>query len=636
MPKNSSATGHPRLEFAAVLALCLLAITVLADVLLGWFSVPAAAVEHALVQAVLWPFVLADTTEMLPHKPFKVVLQGLGTGLLGWFIARWADRGHTSARVLFDVVFAAPSLLVVCAITGAGLALAPPVVLGCLAAGVFGIITARSEGSPTAPRPLSGLPAGPARWILLGAAGLGFTLAGTVLASGPGDSQVPFAALAALEGSLPAVSWSWLVSAGALGLLFLSKPRGARAGAVLVAGALGVVVTLVFVAGTAPEGQGLRRALAAVPLPLVTAALGSRLSFHTQPALSWRPTLWVLRLGLPLAAALLGILHTATTGFLGCEQVYEHDAVTVLSREPGAFAVQPIPASAGGPAVVVAFRDAETLRLIPLAGGAVVEHDLNDLPLSAWEQAPPPLRNAYPEELGLDPQGRVHIWVEVPPPGDERVRLLMDASTGEILDVRELPDACFVSSWLWDGDRAVSGCEWEGDLMIEQGDTLTRASVDGAGELEELVQAPDGTGWFAVSLWSHPYLVKIDPATLTTIARTFVGSFNWGLGADPASHVLAVPRFIAGQVLFVDADTLRPRSSVRAGWGLRPIVKAPQAWLTASTYDGTLYAVHEQRGLVGQLRLGGWVRDIDLLDERTLVAGGMCGVMTVDLEEWLR
>jgi hypothetical protein len=273
---------------------------------------------------------------------------------------------------------------------------------------------------------------------------------------------------------------------------------------------------------------------------------------------------------------------------------------------------------------------------IPLDGSDPVTHDLSTLTLTGWAGAPIPRRNAYPEELGLDPTGRVHVWVEVPPPGDMRVRLLIDGRTGALIQVDELPDTCFVSSWLWDAprNRAVIGCEWEGELMIDGAAGIERRRVQGAGEIEELIVDPSSPDrWLAVSLWSHPWLVRIDPDALAVTDRAFVGSFLWGLAADPASGRIAVPRFVAGQVLILDAATLEPVGSVRAGWGLRPIVKQPGGpWLTASTYDGWLYAVApDGQGRPARLRLGGWIRDLDLLDEHTLIAGGMCGVMTVDL-----
>lgn len=621
-----------------------LGMTVLADVLFGVFSVPAAAVEHVLVQAVLWPFVLADSTMMLPHRTFDVLLQGVGTAFLGWFLARAADEGHREARIALDLLFALPLVLVVLAVSGAGLALAPPVVLGCLVAGWFGSMAVRTEEVHPMSLSPSGLPRGLARWVVFLGAGLGLTMLGTVLASGPGDAQVPFALLASIEGVVTPLGLPWLVCGAGLCLLLVAWPPQKRQEGdstvlrrVLIAGLLGAVVTTAFVCWTAPKGQVTRYLAAALPMPALTTTLGSCLTLRGAPlfpGLEARVMPFLLRLGLPVVAALLGLVHTASTGFLGCEDVYRNPAVRLLSNEPGAFALQPVPASRS---VVVAFRDAERLTTLRMEGDAVVEHDLNDLTLDAWTDVPPPVRNAYPEELGLTPDGLVHVWVEVPPPGDERLRLLLDPTSGQLVDVQELPDACFVSSWLWDTPRgrAVSGCEWQGDLMIEDDTGVHRGEVQGAGELEELVLNPVGSGWFAVSLWSHPYLVRIDPVELTTTARAFVGSFNWGLAADAESGLLAIPRFVAGQVLFLDPETLEIVASVRAGWGLRPIVKSRRTWLTASTYDGWLYAVDPEKGRIGQLRLGGWVRDLDVFDEDTVIAGGMCGVMAVDLKKWL-
>ncbi len=620
----------------------LLALSVAADVFLGVFSVPAAAAEHVLVQLVLWPFVLADSTMMLPHRTPDVLVQGVGVGVFGWFLARWADEGRRWVGVALEVLIAAPLLLVLLAVIGAGFALAPPVALGCAIAGAFGGIAIRTGHEDTLTPLPSGLPRGAARWTLLIGGGLALTMTGTVMASGPGDSQVPFTLLAALEGALAPTAWPWLVCLPAVVAIVLAWPEGTartRAGSptgrVVAAAGMGSLVTGVFVAWTAPSGEVARLTLAVLPMPLVTATMGAAVTVSGRPwwpGWEGRPWTWIVRLALPVSAALLGLLHVATTGFLGCEDVRSHPAMSLLSADPGAFAVQP---TSGGEAVVVAFRDDERLSWIPATGEGVVVHDLNDLELDGWEGHPPPLHAAYPEELGLAADGRVHAWVEVPPPGDARVRLLLE--DGQIVDQQELPDACFVSSWLWDEprDRAVSGCEWQGDLMIEDSDGLRRATVEGAGELEEIVADPSGVGWFAVSLWSHPYLEKIDPVSLRSVGRRFVGSFNWGLGADFASGLLALPRFVAGQVLFLDASTMEVVSSVRAGWGLRPIVKTRGPWVTASTYGGRLYAVDPQEGLVGSLRVGGWVRDLDLLDEDTLVLGGMCGVMTVDLNAWL-
>ncbi len=633
-----------KLALAAAATALLLVLLVLLDVVGGVFTVPAAAVEHALVQAVFWPFILFDrVTELLPHRPRDVLLWGGGVGAGALILAAQADRGRLGAAIALQVLVGAPALLIAAAFIAVGLGLAPPVLICCLAAVGFGVLSAL-PGGPAGDTLPSGLPRRlVVRALLLFAVGLTGAAAATVLAPGPGDAQVPFELVAALEGLVPPTLLPWLVAAGvALGAFLLRPPAAEiRAGnpepvAALVAG----LATMAIVAWWAPPGDRTRQALAAAPLAAACSAVGSAMVAGGGPSLGFRPTQLLQLLVGPLVAAGMAVTFVAATGFLGCETVRSHPAVTPLVSSPGAFALQPVPEAQGGPpggAVVVVFRDAEEVLWIPLGGGAPVRHDLNRPQVSGWQGTPAPLWRAYPEELGLDPAGRVHVWVEVPPPGDVRVRLLIDPRTGEITQVDELPDSCFPSSWLWDEPRARAavGCEWDGEVMLDGGGVVERREVSGAGELEELIGDPSADdGWLAVSLWSHPWLVRIDPEALSVTDRAFVGAFNWGLAADRASGRVAVPRFVAGQVLVLDAATLKPEYSVRTGWGLRPIVKQPGGpWLTASTYDGWLYAVApDGAGRPARLRLGGWVRDVDLLDDNTLIAAGVCGVMKVDLD----
>lgn len=595
-----------------------------------------------MVQAVLWPFILLDrATRLLPHKPLDVLLRGALLGVLALGLARLADRDNKPAIVAVEVLLGLPGLLVALAVLGAGLGLAPPVVIGCLVAAAFGVMAGLPGGGLVDP-PASGLPRRmTVRVPLLLGAGLAVGAAASVFAAGPGDAQVPIDVVAALEGLMPPAALPWVVGGAMVGAARLLRPPAEeiRAGhpeaaaAVLAALAVGAIT-----AWWAPSGHGTGWGLAAAPLAAGSATVGSAWSAGGLPRPHWRPTRLLLLAIAPLAAAAAGVVHVAATGFLGCEAVVAHPAVTRIDPTPGTFAVQPVPADRGGPpggAVVVALRDAEEVRWIPLGGGEPVVHDLEALPLLAWDGVVAPMKNAYPEELGLDPTGTVHVWVEVPPPGDMRVRLLIDGATGALEQADELPDTCFVSSWLYDAPRrrAALGCEWEGELMIDGDRGIERTRVAGAGEIEELIVDPSQDhGWLAVSLWSHPWLARIDPDALTVTDRRFIGSFVWGLAADHGAGLVAVPRFVAGQVLLLDAATLSVERSVRAGWGLRPIVKQPGGpWLTASTYDGWLYAIDEAPR-PDRLRLGGWVRDLDLLDHDTLIAGGACGVMRVDLD----
>jgi hypothetical protein len=252
-------------------------------------------------------------------------------------------------------------------------------------------------------------------------------------------------------------------------------------------------------------------------------------------------------------------------------------------------------------------------------------------------------RFGFPEELGVQPGGPVHAFVEIPRREAVIALLFLDPATGRVDGVLERRGACFVSSWVWDPTRkrGVAGCEWWGDLMIHdpaRNELLTRKPIAGAGEMEELQVAPDGS-YLAVSLWTSPYLVRIDPDAATVVDRRFVGAFNWALEPSTDWETIYLARFHARQLLELHARTLEPMRTHRVGYGVRAIVMAERHGrvLAVSTYDGYLYAVDptgEQP--TTKLRLGGWVRDMALTEDgASLVAGGICGVMRVDLDEWL-
>jgi hypothetical protein len=171
-----------------------------------------------------------------------------------------------------------------------------------------------------------------------------------------------------------------------------------------------------------------------------------------------------------------------------------------------------------------------------------------------------------------------------------------------------------------------------------RGALLDRTPIDGAGEMEELLVAPDGS-YLSVSLWTSPRLVRIDPDAAAVTADAWVGGFNWALEASSDWSRLYLGRFHARQILELDARTLEPLRTHRVGYGVRSIEVSERHGrvLAASTYDGRLYAVDPSGARATErLRLGGWVRDMALAEGgRSLVAGGLCGVMRVDLDAWL-
>jgi hypothetical protein len=645
-----------RRELLATVVVAALALPVVLDVLGGWLRGPAALIEHAVVSGAVWPAILLDRVGALEHHPLRVQAEALALAALLGLLAREIDlRGAAAAGRLLAwglglvLVFAAAALLMV------GLALSPALFAGLLVAvlaGAWLTSPARSvDPRPPLPSRLPGHPV--ARAALLLAVPLGLLNVASLLASGPGDAQVPLWLLAQLEGGLEPLALPWLVGALGLGVADLvARWSPDRPGLPRVAGAVGLGATLAGLAalGEAQDADPIRQQLAALPLGAAAGAVGAALSSRRLPAiglLTCDPLTSLPRLAAPLVAAAGVCVWSVAAGFGGCDQVRADPLIHPLSTEPGTFALQPF-ASSTGDGVLAAFRDQGLVRrFVRDEEQPAWTLDLLNLELQAWEGVPETKRRAFPEELGLDPDGLIHLWVEVPEPAATRLLLGIDPETGRPSLQAELPEACFVSSWAWDRDtgEAVAGCEWRGALMRYRPDEVRRGGaprlqrIEGGAELEELRIDPRTGDLLAVGLWSTPWLRRIDAEALHTVDRRFVGGFNWGLALDPALRRLYLPRFQSGRLLVLDADTLEPVSSHRAGWGLRPVVRSPRHGrvLVASTYDGWLYAI-DPEGVAPRrrLRLGGWVRDIDLSPggER-LVAGGMCGVLEVDLDGWL-
>jgi hypothetical protein len=585
-------------------AVVLVALPVLADVYLGLFNGIAARLEHTALQVVLGLAVGADQLGLVEHDAFLVQSHALIGGLALFLAAGAIDRGAESrARsalgAAFGFLIGVPALLAVLATIGLGALLAPEVFVFGIVGG-FAAITLKWTGpviepSRTGLPPYGRVPAEALRAAILVGVALLVANGLTLLTSGPGDRPTPLAFQAIAD-----VLWN----------------PGPVASAALAAG-LGAIAGFVL----------LRRGL--MPLPL----------------LSPQPLRCAGRLLVPLFAGVAALVHVATTGHGDCESVIAQPEVRLVSDLPGTFALQPVP---GG--VIVSFRDRGVLARIGDDGSLSVV-DVADIPLKVWErleaateESDDRSRIGYPEELGLDPAGRVHAFVEIPTGEGDMVLLLLDAATGDVVQVHEDDDHCLVSSWAWDEPRgrSIAGCEWIAEVMVfgpEGGALQSRMQFEGAGEMEELLVDPKDGTWLAVSLWTSPYLHRLDPSTGEIVDRAYVGSFNWGLTLDEGAREIHLARFHARQILVLDADTLEAKRTLSVGYGIRPIVLDPAHGrvLTASTYDGYLYAA-DIAGVrpTERLRLGGLVRDIDLSpDGSTLYAGGACGVMAIDLDDWL-
>jgi len=572
-----------------------LALPVLADVYGGWCTGVAARLEHAAVQLLVGPAVQLDRLGGLEHDPVLLQIEALavaaGAGLL------WrATSERPRARLAMRWVLGLPALAAVAAVAGVGAGLAPGmfVIAACFTV-VGAVLGGRGAVRGAGPGPGRGAERGAGRWIALVGGALVLANGATMLASGPGDAPTP------------------------LGLAQLLGRTGLHA-TPLAAGAAGIVVATV--AGLAAGWFGGR------PIP----RLG------TDP-------LETARRGVVVAAAgLVALGYTAVTGFLGCDDVRAHEAVESLLDASGSFAVEAVP---GPPedAAFVAFREQGVVARIGLRTRSSTFLAVRDLPLDAYDGQVEEegTRFGFPEELGTRPGGPVHAFVEVPRAEATTALLLLDPATGDVVRTWERSGACFVSSWAWDAGRGlgVAGCEWWGDVMEhdpEAGRVLERRTIDGAGEMEELLVAPDGS-WLAVSLWTSPDLVRIDPDAGRVVDRRYVGGFNWALAPSTSWDRLYLGRFHARGILELDAATLAPIRTHRVGYGVRALAVDDRhgRLLAASTYDGRLYAVDPDGDEeTERLRLGGWVRDIALAEGgRSLIAGGICGVLRVDLDAWL-
>ncbi len=95
-----------------------------------------------------------------------------------------------------------------------------------------------------------------------------------------------------------------------------------------------------------------------------------------------------------------------------------------------------------------------------------------------------------------------------------------------------------------------------------------------------------------------------------------------------------------GQVLSFDPETLEPQRARGAGFAVQALEEAPMhdRAVTASVVDGHLYAVDTVGELpTKRLKVGGLVHSLALApSQHTMYAAGLCGVMAVDLDHWLR
>ncbi len=633
----------------------------LADIWGGAFTELAARIEHGLA-----------LTVVLPLERARALGWFEGDGLLGvvpWVISLGGafvltalaaaidtppnvqpERWRRIAAVPWSWVIGPPLLIATGVTVFAGAGLDPAVFGVVLLAGAFGGMLGRSRRLDLRPweRSLSGLPPAstPTDHILrlcLLWGGISAILAVSALGGVPFE-QAPLKLARIVERSTlgpGALCWLFapMVIAGVL-----SAPHTRRAFARMswepwAAGLVG----LLGAASIIGQVRGLEAGRDAAPLGFALGFMGACIAgagVPWLPLLSGNPLRSVGRLWLPLVSAVAVILHILATGFLGCPRLGDDPRVSLLSDVPAPTAVT----WTGGekPAVFAAWRGEGAVMRVDLTDGDVRVLGADSLQIGELAGG----ARIRPSLLGEGPGGRLFVLADVLQPDRAASTVLMelDPKDAGVLDIAEEPGDCEVATWGWNPLLSVGivGCRQSGDVLLYEpsmGEFIARQELVGSKEVQAVAIDPIDGAALTLARRKSPFLVRYDLEARSPRAWRFLGTGNLSLllGDD---GLVRVPRFLGRQVLSLDPVDLEPRATRHAGFALGPIEDAPAYGrvITASFMDGHLYAVDADNQLATErLRVGGWVRDLDLAgDGRTLYAAGMCGVLAVDLERWLR
>lgn len=639
---------------------------VLLDLWAGRFTELAARMEHGLALAVVWPveqvrelgFLSRAGEPLAPGIPLAVcfgiaVAVVLSAALLD---PRPGTRPKLWRRIVaapWVIVCGTPALVAALALTFVGAAIAPGLFAALVGIGVAAGLLGRRRRREPLPyeRSLSGLPPAPWKTDHLTRLGIVYgALASAVLAAGVGAlpwDEAPLRLALALDagsglsGPL-ALPWAF---GGAIVVVLIVTPHTRRAMSLMtwepwVASALGGIglgLGVTFLGGPA-AGQ------AALPLGFALALMGVLLSgagVPCLPRLSIHPVRAVGRLWLPIAAALAVLLHTFATGFLGCERVAADPRVSLITHQPGAVDI----AYADGPkpGIIAAFRAESHVVRLGLDGQSTFVVEGSQLPLEALAAEGSVVR---PVALGTGRRGRIFLVAEVERPGTWPTTALieLDPRDAGLLAVSEDMDPCHPATFAWNPilHVGVVGCRDVGEVLLYEASLeqfIARESLRGAEEFQSLVIDPGDGSMISLARRASPFIVRLDLTTRRPIGWQFLGLGNRTLHLDELG-VLRVARFLGRQVLTLEASELEPVRATGAGFALGPLEEAP--WhdraITASVLDGHLYAIDTVgRRPTERLRVGGLVESLTLdPKQRTLYAAGLCGIMAVDLDGWLK
>lgn len=651
---------HLALEVVATIAVVAVLAPAVADLWWGEFSEVAARLEHGLAFAVVWPLEQARALGWFDGEGVAGAIAWVGAVGVAFLLTGIAAAIDTppgvepsrTRRLLalpWMWIVGPPLLLATTVLTAIGGALDPVLFGTVLGSGLLGGFIGRARRLPLEPweRSLTGLPPAATagdhvlRLGMLWAA-LAAILGVSALAGLPFE-ELPLRLAQTIEGSrIGPKGIPWLFAPIVLlGVILAPHTRRALTrmswepwvSAVIGLFATGAMITTV---------QGPDAAQEAAPLGFALGYMGACIAaagVPWLPLLSFNPLRAAGRLWLPMVAGLAVVLHTIAVGFLGCAGVVADPRVSLLSDVPAPSAV----AWTGGarPAVFAAWR----------GEGAVLRLGIDDD--STRLLAPRDLQvgqaarrgEVRPALLGQGPGGRLYVLADVLADQEHPATALVeiDPFDAAVLNVAFEPGPCEVATWQWNPILSVGivGCRHSGEILLYEQNLqsfIARQQLVGAREVQSVAVDPIDGALLSIARRKSPFAVRFDLERQKPRTWRFLGMSNLSidLGQD---GLLRVPRFLGRHVLSLDPVTLNPLATAPAGFALGPIVDAPEFGraITASLADGHLYAVDQgSTRRTKRLKVGGWVRDLALSgDGQTLYAGGMCGVLGVDLAGWL-
>jgi len=266
------------------------------------------------------------------------------------------------------------------------------------------------------------------------------------------------------------------------------------------------------------------------------------------------------------------------------------------------------------------------------------------------------------ELLGPDPRGTMYAAISTWT--DTKSRLVLLAVEGD-QGPRSLPgqperaaDAvhgelpayfwvmrCWVASWIpvpGTDDEVVVGCENLPALVhLRTSDRSNLGELDLTGRVESGAFSSDGSTLYGVSLWGDADLVawswpprRIEERrVLDEVGRRTLGAFNWTAEMVPEPDRLWVSRFVEGEILVLDPETLEVADRVRLSPGVRALTYDParrQMW-AAAAYTGLIWRVDVDPPYARRSwALCGEARDVAVDASGRATVGTDCGVFRID------